>query len=94
MIDNLYCTPVLTVLNRLTDEAMRSARWQWRRPVPPTNLGQEEPEDVVDEDEIILERLEEEMAEDYSDEDEADILHIDEVIMSMTMMIEDVIIMT
>ena len=35
-----------------------------------------------------------EKSEDYSDEDEADILHIDEVSMTMTMMIDDVIIMT
>ena len=31
--------------------------WQWRKPVPPTNLGNEEPDDVDNDDEIILERL-------------------------------------
>ena len=68
------------VLDRLTDEALRSTKWQWRRPVPPSNTGLEDLDDVDSDDEIILEKLEEEMAEDYSDEDEADILNIDQVI--------------
>ena len=67
------------VLDRLTDEALRSCKWEWRKPIPPTSIGQEEPEEVEDDDEIILERLEEEMADDYSDEDEGDILHINQV---------------
>ena len=74
-----YGEHAIFVLDRLTDEALRSCGWQWRRPIPPDTAGQQEPEEVEDEDEIILERLEEEMAEDYSDEDEADILHISQV---------------
>ena len=58
---------------------MRCCKWQWRKPVPPTNIGNEEPDDVDDDDEIILERLEEEMADDYSDEEEGEILHISQV---------------
>ena len=74
-----YGEHAIFVLDRLTDEALRAVKWQWKKPIPPTSGGQEEPDDVDDEDEIILEKLEEEMAEDYSDEDEADILHINQV---------------
>ena len=73
-----YGEQAIFVLDRLTDEALRSTKWQWRRPVPPSNSGLEDIDDVESDDEIILEKLEEEMAEDYSDEDEADILNIDQ----------------
>ena len=63
----------------MTDEALRASKWQWRKPIPPTNVGNEEPDQVDDDDEIILEKLEEEMADDYSDEEEGDILHINQV---------------
>lgn len=46
--------------------------------MPPSNSGLEDIDDMESDDEIILEKLEEEMAEDYSDEDEADILNIDQ----------------
>ena len=75
-----YGEHAIFVLDRLTDEALRCSKWQWRRPVPPSNSGLEDLDDVESDDEIILEKLEEEMAEDYSDEDEADILNIDQVI--------------
>ena len=74
-----YGEHAIFILDRLADETLRSNNWQWRKPVPPPDVGNEEPEQVDDDDEIILERLEEEMAEDYSDEDEADILHINQV---------------
>ena len=74
-----YGEHAIFVLDRLTDEALRCSKWQWRRPVPPSNSGLEDLDDAESDDEIILERLEEEMAEDYSDEDEADILNIDQV---------------
>ena len=74
-----YGEHAIFIIDRLADEALRSGNWRWRKPVPPADVGGEEPEEVDDDDEIILERLEEEMAEDYSDEDEADILHINQV---------------
>ena len=63
----------------MTDEALRASKWRWRKPIPPTNVGNEEPDQVDDDDEIMLEKLEEEMADDYSDEEEGDILHINQV---------------
>ena len=74
-----YGEHAIFILDRLADLALRTSNWEWRKPVPPTNVGSEDPEEVDDDDEIILERLEEEMADDYSEEDEADILHINQV---------------
>ena len=74
-----YGEHAIFILDRLADLALRSANWEWRKPVAPPDVGSEDPEEVEDDDEIILERLEEEMADDYSDEDEADILHINQV---------------
>ena len=66
------------VLDRLADEAMRATHFKWNTPVRPQDHGQED-EEIDDDDEINLEKVEEEMAEEYSEEDEGDILHIDDL---------------
>ena len=61
----------------MSDEALRSTNFQWGRPVPPTEVAEDDEEDI-DEAELNLDKVEEEMAADYSDEEEDEILHIDE----------------
>ena len=66
------------VLDRLADEALRVIQFKWNTPIRPTNQGLDD-EEIDDDDEINLEKVEEEMADEYSEEDEADILHIDDL---------------
>ena len=66
------------VLDRLADEALMAIRFKWNAPIRPSNQGLED-EEIDDDGEINLEKVEEEMADDYSEEDEADILHIDDL---------------
>ena len=66
------------VMDRLADEALLGIGFKWNAPLRPTNQGLDD-EEVEDDGEINLEKVEEEMAEDYSEEDEADILHIDDL---------------
>eukprot|EP00095_Tigriopus_kingsejongensis_P002763 maker-scaffold845_size89356-snap-gene-0.15 protein:Tk02763 transcript:maker-scaffold845_size89356-snap-gene-0.15-mRNA-1 annotation:"intraflagellar transport protein 57 homolog" len=71
--------PAIFILDRLSDEALRSTRFQWGKPIPPTENLEEE-EDVKDEAELDLDRVEEEMAANYSDEEDDDeILHINDM---------------
>ena len=65
------------MLDRLSDEALRSINFQWGRPIPPQEVAEDEEEDI-DEAELNLDKVEEEMAAEYSDEEEDEILHIDE----------------
>ena len=68
----------LFVLDRLADEALRYNQFKWCTPIPPSTQGFDDQE-IEDDDEINLEKVEEEMADVYSEEDEADILHIDDL---------------
>ena len=72
-----YGEQAIFVLDRLSDEALRSINFQWGRPMPPQELAEDDEEDI-DEAELNLDKVEEEMAADYSDEEEDEILHIDE----------------
>ena len=67
----------LFVLDRLSDEALRATRFTWSQPVPPEEESRED-EEMAEEAEVFLDRVEEEMAGEYSDEEEEDILHIDD----------------
>ena len=65
------------VLDRLSDEALRASHFQWFKPSGIPEEGADDEEDVEDEAELNLDKVEEEMAAEYSDEeDEDDILHI------------------
>jgi len=66
------------VLDRLSDETLRSTNFTWNKPIPPTETTGEEDEEV-DDSELNLDKVEEEMAADYSDEEEEEILHIDDL---------------
>ena len=65
------------MLDRLSDEALRASHFQWFKPSGIPEEGADDEEDVEDEAELNLDKVEEEMAAEYSDEeDEDDILHI------------------
>eukprot|EP00092_Neocalanus_flemingeri_P056720 GFUD01067275.1.p1 GENE.GFUD01067275.1~~GFUD01067275.1.p1 ORF type:complete len:422 (+),score=168.02 GFUD01067275.1:104-1369(+) len=66
------------VLDRLADEALRAAQFAWNTPIPPDEEGQED-EEIEDDAEVNLDRVEEDMAAEYSEEEEGDILHIDDL---------------
>ena len=67
----------LFVLDRLSDEALRATQFTWSQPVPPEEESRED-EEMEEDAEVFLDRVEEEMAGEYSDEEEEDILHIDD----------------
>ena len=72
-----YGEQAIFVLDRLSDEALRSVNFQWGRPMPIQEAGDED-EDAEDDAELNLDKVEEEMAAEYSEEEEDEILHIDE----------------
>ena len=74
-----YGEQALFVLDTLCDEALKAVRFEWRAPLPPRELQEEEEEMEEDEAEVDIERVEEDMAGDYSEEEEEDILHINDV---------------
>ena len=67
------------VLDRLSDEALRSNKFQWGHPSPPIELNSDNEDEIDDEAELNLDRVEEDMAADYSEEEEEEILHINEI---------------
>ena len=72
-----YGEQAIFVLDRLSDEALRASQFQWFKPSGILEEGGDDEEDVEDEAELNLDKVEEEMAAEYSDEeDEDDILHI------------------
>ncbi len=74
-----YGEQAIFVLDRLSDEALRSTSFKWNRPDPAVETGEDEGP-MEDEAELNLDKVEEEMAADYSDEEEDDdILHINEL---------------
>ena len=66
------------MLDRLSDEALRSTHFSWGKPVAPTENAAED-EEEVDDAELNLDKVEEEMAAEYSEEEEEEILHIDDL---------------
>ena len=66
------------VLDRLADEALIAMKFHWNPPIPPSDDAPQD-EEMEDDAELLLERVEEEMAEEYSDEEDGDVLHIDEI---------------
>ena len=59
------------------DEALKAVGFKFKSPIAPSE--EEVDDEEVDEDmEVDLEKVEETMAGHYSDEEEGDILHIDE----------------
>lgn len=73
-----YGEQAIFVLDRLSDEALRAQNFQWGRPTPPTE-SLDDDDEVEDDAELNLDKVEEEMAADYSDEEEDEILHIDDL---------------
>jgi estrogen-related receptor beta like 1 len=73
-----YGEQAIYVLDRLSDEALRSTSFTWGKPIPPTEAPGEDDE-VEDDSELNLDKVEEEMAAEYSDEEEDEILHIDDL---------------
>ena len=67
----------LFVLDRLSDEALRSSHFTWSQPVPPEEETKED-EEMEEDAELNLDRVEEDMAGEYTDEEEEDIMHIDD----------------
>merc|ERR1712012_104471 len=67
----------LFVLDRLSDEALRSTQFTWNRPEAPEEEAKDD-EEMEEDAEVNLDRVEEDMAGEYSDEEEGDILHIDD----------------
>ena len=65
------------MLDRLSDEALRATQFTWSQPQAPEEESRED-EEMEEEAEVFLDRVEEEMAGEYSDEEEEDILHIDD----------------
>jgi estrogen-related receptor beta like 1 len=66
------------VLDHLVDAALKSTNFAWKKPEPFVEVEQEDDE-VEDESELILEKVEEEMAAEISDEEEENLLHIDDL---------------
>ncbi len=56
----------------------RAVHFTWGRPEPPTETNMEDDE-LEDDAELNLEKVEEEMAAEYSEEEEDEILHIDDL---------------
>nr|CAD7400041.1 unnamed protein product [Timema cristinae] len=67
------------VLDRLADAALKSTSFLWHKPEPPVELDHEEDVPVEDESELLLERVEEDMAADYSDDEEETLLRIEDL---------------
>ena len=62
---------------RLSDEALRATAFTWSQPEVPEEDARED-EEMEEDAEVNLDKVEEEMAAEYSDEEEGDILHIDD----------------
>nr|CAD7455958.1 unnamed protein product [Timema tahoe] len=67
------------VLDRLADAALKSTSFLWHKPEPPVELDHEEDVPVEDESELLLERVEEDMAAEGSDDEEETLLRIEDL---------------
>ncbi|KAJ9585301.1 hypothetical protein L9F63_002886 [Diploptera punctata] len=73
-----YGEYAVLVLKHLTDTAMNTSNFKFQKPEPAVEIEQED-EEMEDESELLLEKIEEEMAADFSDEEEENLLHIDDL---------------
>uniref|UniRef100_A0A1B6ET33 Intraflagellar transport protein 57 homolog n=1 Tax=Cuerna arida TaxID=1464854 RepID=A0A1B6ET33_9HEMI len=73
-----YGRHAIYILNCLADRAMEHVKFIWNKPKPPVELEAEE-QPIDDEAELLLEKIEEEMAAEDSEEDEDNLLHIDDL---------------
>ncbi|XP_040574524.1 intraflagellar transport protein 57 homolog [Lepeophtheirus salmonis] len=69
------------VLDRLSDEALRIVGFEWAKPNILMEDGVGDDDEIEDDAEVNLDKVEEEMAGNYSedDDDEGEILHIDDI---------------
>ncbi|RXG62272.1 Intraflagellar transport protein 57-like protein [Armadillidium vulgare] len=72
---------VIYVLDRLADFALKNTNFSWKQPVYPTEETEGEDDDIEDEAELTLEKVEEDMIDDMDDDDEEEenILHMDDL---------------
>ena len=68
----------LFVLDTLVDQALKSVKFIWNTPIPPREEEAED-EEIEDDAEVDIDKVEEDMAGVYSEEEEGDILHIDDI---------------
>ncbi|XP_054263754.1 intraflagellar transport protein 57 homolog [Macrosteles quadrilineatus] len=73
-----YGRYAIYILNSLADKAMEHTKVIWKKPKPPLEVDTEE-QPIDDEAELLLEKIEEEMAAEDSDDDEDNLLHIDDL---------------
>lgn len=73
-----YGRYAIYILNSLADKALSHLKFVWNKPKPPPELDTEEIP-IEDESELLLEKIEEEMAAEDSEEDEDNLLHIDDL---------------
>ncbi|XP_039285721.1 intraflagellar transport protein 57 homolog isoform X1 [Nilaparvata lugens] len=66
------------ILNALADKALSHLKFVWKKPRPPAEV-EDEDSNGEDDYELLLERVEEEMAGEDSEEDEDNLLHIDDL---------------
>ena len=79
LLAKLHCgEQALFVLDTLVDQALRSVKFIWNTPVPPREEEAED-EEIGEDAEVDMDKVEEDMAGVYSEEEEEDILHIDEI---------------
>lgn len=69
---------VVFVLSHLVDAALQAVKFSYQKPKPPPELEEDEAQ-IEDESELILEKVEEEMAAVYSDEEEENLIHVDDL---------------
>lgn len=68
----------LFVLDHLADAALKSTNFMWKKPELVVEV-EEEDDEMEDESELLLEKVEEEMAAEVSDEEDENLLHIDDL---------------
>ena len=73
-----YGEQALFVLDTLVDHALKTVKFIWNTPIPPREEDAED-EEIDDDAEVDIEKVEEDMAGVYSEEEEGDILHIDDI---------------
>ncbi|XP_013191396.2 intraflagellar transport protein 57 homolog [Amyelois transitella] len=75
-----YGEQVCYILNVLADEALKNQNFEWQNPIvniPETEESTDDVDQVVDETEILLDKVEEEMAI-YSEESDGEYANVDE----------------
>lgn len=73
-----YGEQALFVLDTLVDHALKATKFVWNSPIPPREEEADD-EEIDDDAEVDIDKVEEDMAGVYSEEEEGDILHIDDI---------------